>query len=894
MAINEQITIDQTQAIAALQALNDAALDSSASINDVGSSIDSVFDDSKPIDNFTDAIEDLNKEQSKAAKTATALAKETQKTSDSSKKATSNTLALSRAFQAVGVAGRRFGTILRALVANPFVATLTVIVGGLTLLFKAFTSTKEGAEALDRVTAALSASFDVLRDLLLKVGSAAAAAFNDPIGAAKQLAITIKDSVIGTLRGLVDATIAAGKAIGSALTFDTEGVKRASQEFQKAIKDVQDATGFTALTETIKETVEEISKEAQAVAALTGQIQRLDDQERKLSVTRAKQNTELVKSRDIAKDNTKSLQERISALDEVIKKEDAQLKKEIAAQSKRVSILKKLAAFSDSDKQTLDDIAQAEIKLANLRTQSEQRVIAIKRERLALEKQAQQEAAAALELQTEINNKLIKDEQTRLLRQAEQQKAARDKNIQDAIKDEGIKSDLLAKSEQILANDKLRINADFLDKKRRQEAVSNDKTLQDQLTALESRITVESFELQRKQELERQKFAEVARTEEEITAFKSDQENKRLATELRAQQRRLQLIRDNGKNITAEQKKQLDAELALISTQLDGINSVVTKKKNEEVEIRKVSAKESIGLANQTAQAVLGFASEQLQGVIDSLQKEVDARNENINSLQKDLDAQLRLAELGKNARVDEVLNQIETEKAARDKAARDKEQAAKDQFALDTALQASNLITAISGLYSSLSSLPFGIGVALATVLSGVLVASFVSSKVSAANAAGFYEGTEHVEKALGSSAKSFSGKDAYLGVTKSGKQFRFDGGERILNAADNKELGDMTNKELKRYALIGQGLMLGDPLSSIGQRHTDQNKQVNVVLKERAIKKDSLQRENDDLKRLNNELLKDNNSLLKLIAAKPTIIPMPNGSTHVIENGKINIYQK
>ena len=894
MPINEQITIDQTQALEALRALDDAALNSASSVSDVGSAIDSAFDDPKPIDNFTDSIQDLNKEQTKAAKSATELAKETEKTSDSSKKAATNTLAVGRAFQATGVAGRRFLTLLRALVANPLVATLTLIVGGLTLLFKAFTSTKEGAETLDRVTAALSASLDVLRDLLLRIGEAAVSAFNDPIGAVKQLAVTIKDSVIGTLQGLVAATVAAGKAIGSALTFDTEGVERAREEFRLAAEQIKDATGFNALAEVVKETTEEITKESAAAAALTQELQKVDDQQRSLSVSRAKLNTELVKARDVSKDTTKSLQERISALNEVIKREDEQLNKEISAQSRRVRALKALDDLSRTTKAVQDEIAAEEIKLANLRTQSEQRVIAIKRERLALEKQAQQEAAAALELQTEINNKLIQDEQTRLLRQAEQQKAARDKNIEDTIKDEDIKNDLLVKSEQILVNDKLRINAEFLAKKRQQEAAANDKLLQDQLAALEAQLTLESFELQRTQELERQKFAEVARTEEEITAFKEDQENKRFAAELRAQQRRLQLIRDNGKNITAEQKKQLDAELALISAQLDGINSVITKKKTEEIEIRKVSAKEAIGLADQTAQAVLGFASEQLQGVIDSLQKEVDARNENIDSLQKDLDAQLRLAELGKNARVDEVLSQIETEKAARDKAARDKEQAAKDQFALDTALQASNLITAISGLYSSLSSLPFGIGVALATVLSGVLVASFVSSKVSAANAAGFYEGTEHVEKALGSNAKSFSGKDAYLGVTKSGKQFRFDGGERILNAADNKALGDMTNKELKRYALIGQGIVVGDPLYSMGERHTDTQKKLDITIKERAEAKSLLAKENEQLSIENMRLLNDNNRLLKIIASKPDVIPMPNNETHVRENGKTFIYKQ
>ena len=40
-----------------------------------------------------------------------------------------------------------------------------------------------------------------------------------------------------------------------------------------------------------------------------------------------------------------------------------------------------------------------------------------------------------------------------------------------------------------------------------------------------------------------------------------------------------------------------------------------------------------------------------------------------------------------------------------------------------------------------------------------------------------GFYEGTENVEQSLGSSAKTFSGIDAYLGVTDSGKMLRFDG---------------------------------------------------------------------------------------------------------------------
>jgi hypothetical protein len=124
------------------------------------------------------------------------------------------------------------------------------------------------------------------------------------------------------------------------------------------------------------------------------------------------------------------------------------------------------------------------------------------------------------------------------------------------------------------------------------------------------------------------------------------------------------------------------------------------------------------------------------------LQKEIDFRNQRISEIQQDLSNEIALNEAGKASNIANVQEQLDKEKAARDKAEADKKKAAKAQFAIDTALQASNLITAISGLYSSLSTLPFGIGVALATALSGVLIGTFISSKATAANAAGFADG--------------------------------------------------------------------------------------------------------------------------------------------------------
>lgn len=90
-----------------------------------------------------------------------------------------------------------------------------------------------------------------------------------------------------------------------------------------------------------------------------------------------------------------------------------------------------------------------------------------------------------------------------------------------------------------------------------------------------------------------------------------------------------------------------------------------------------------------------------------------------------------------------------------------------------------------------------------------------------------GFYEGTENVEASLGSGAKMFSGVDAYLGVTNSGKMLRFDGQERIFNAAQNMALGYMSNDEAVANALIGSQISdYNDPFNPVNQNLYEKHK--------------------------------------------------------------------
>ena len=90
-----------------------------------------------------------------------------------------------------------------------------------------------------------------------------------------------------------------------------------------------------------------------------------------------------------------------------------------------------------------------------------------------------------------------------------------------------------------------------------------------------------------------------------------------------------------------------------------------------------------------------------------------------------------------------------------------------------------------------------------------------------------GFYEGTENVEASLGSGAKTFNGVDAYLGVTDSGKMLRFDGRERIFNAAQNMALGYMSNDEAVTNALIGSQISdYNDPFNPVNQNLYEKHK--------------------------------------------------------------------
>jgi hypothetical protein len=370
-------------------------------------------------------ITDLNELQTALSKTANdteELNDATEDLNDNLDKSKSSSKSFGKALgEAPGPVGKvtqgikGLGVALKALLANPVVLVITAIVAALTALFKAFTSTKEGAEAFDRVLAGLSAAVDVIRDRVLVFAS----------------------------------------AIGKFFSGD-----------------------FTGAFETAKEAVsgigDEIVAEAQKAAELTGALQRNTDALRELDVERAEQNTLLAEQKKIIDDTSLSIEERSAALEKASTAEQELLNKELQLQQERLSALEALAEQSDSDAETLDELAQQRILIAQLEEQSLNKQTELLGKRKALEaEQAAIDKAAADE-----RKRIREEEEAAAAKQLENEAAIAEELRRRKLNEQQLELDdlrikyeeqvkLAGKNEKLIADLKTQYDADVAASKKK-------------------------------------------------------------------------------------------------------------------------------------------------------------------------------------------------------------------------------------------------------------------------------------------------------------------------------------------------------------------------------------------------------------------------------------------
>jgi hypothetical protein len=241
-----------------------------------------------------------------------------------------------------------------ALIANPIGLAIAAIALAATALFKAFTSTKDGADQLSQVMAGLGAVVDIIRDRILSAGRAITKFFKG--------------------------------------------------DFKGALKEAKSAvTGFGA----------EVRKEFKAAADATKNLQRVEDAFNRLSVSRAKVNRDLAVSKALLTDENASFEDKRKALERIKKTEAAQTAQELANMRKKVKAIKLLNSLSDTSREDKKKEQDAEIALIALEEESARNRRDISKQETTLanqEKAAQKEAAAAAKTRNDEAKRMREEE----------------------------------------------------------------------------------------------------------------------------------------------------------------------------------------------------------------------------------------------------------------------------------------------------------------------------------------------------------------------------------------------------------------------------------------------------------------------------------------------------
>ena len=264
--------------------------------------------DNNKLSKSLDSVEDSTKKATKSTKAS----------SEANEKSSKSTKDQSKAFEdldgSIGQAISGFKAMLKQMwliVANPLILTVVAIVGGLALLFKAFTSTNEGADKFDQILSGVSATIDILRDRFLKMA-------------------------------------------GAITKFMTGDFKGAMAEGRAAV------SGFGA----------EVEKEFKIAANATKELQEVEDAMRSLGETRAMLNRDLAAAKEIITDDTASYSDKKKAIDSVREAEGKQTENELANAKRKLKAIQDLNALSDTSDEDLKKESDAKIALYNLESES--------------------------------------------------------------------------------------------------------------------------------------------------------------------------------------------------------------------------------------------------------------------------------------------------------------------------------------------------------------------------------------------------------------------------------------------------------------------------------------------------------------------------------------------
>lgn len=637
-------------------------------------------------------------------------------------------------------------------------------------------------------------------------------------GVGKQMLALMMNPIVAAIAAIAAAFMALGKGISTSEE-NTRTLARIMAPFERILTEVVDvlqtmagwllkgveglsnmamaASRFAERLPIVGRYLKQVNDALDENVRLTREKQELENAERNFQVSNAKMAANIAKFRADA-EKTSDPRRRAQLLKMALSIEEKAMYDELKLAERDFNLKKALAAQAGNDKKTNDELAQSEANLYRVREQFYQRQIRLNSKLRRSEEQLNKQKGGGK----------TDDSQDKYLAAMRSYEDARVEAMDDGFTKERFKillnydrqiEDLQARmTKEVELRDIFRKQIEALEEQKQlklsqlveKEAAAQEKQLKDaaaQEKARQDKLKKEAEETLRIR-------MDVVNKEDELRNLEIDNmsvsENEKTRLRLEAEKERIKKIYDlnvaSGKMLTALDRK-------LFEEQIKAIDNEITKTEGKADLWDKMGFK----LNDEQKEAIsesFAFAVDQLnsymQAWVDAANKKVEAANKDVDNAQRVLDAEREARANGYASNVEYAQKELDFAKKNQEKALREQERAQRAQILLDTALQASSLVTATANIWKSFTPLgPFGVAGAIAAT--ALMWGSFAAAKIKALqatrqNSEKYGEGT--VELLQGGSHQS--GNDVDLGRKKDGTRRRAEGGEffAVINKRNSR----------------------------------------------------------------------------------------------------------
>jgi hypothetical protein len=309
------------------------------------------------------------------------------------------------------------------------IGALVVILGSLAA---AFASSEAGQNKFNKLTTVMGAAVGNLMDLLADLGDLLIWAFEQPEAAITKLGELIKQNLLTRLNGLLTLLPSVAKAV--TLVFQGEfsaAAKVAADSAGKVLYGVESITDAVVVaTEVVGEFIEEQKRELAIAVQISDFRAKADKLERNLLIDRAKADRDRAELLNKAVNKEKfDVKERISFLEEAALLEEAITNKEIRAASLRLKAIQKENTLSRSNKEALDEEANAKAKLIQLETSKLSKAKLVTTQIVALRNEEKASLKSLATLEQKLIDERIKKEDDLFKFLSDAQATAKEKEV---------------------------------------------------------------------------------------------------------------------------------------------------------------------------------------------------------------------------------------------------------------------------------------------------------------------------------------------------------------------------------------------------------------------------------------------------------------------------------